>query len=108
MMTFGITANTGKQFVRLLLPDVMQWFSEKGVPYVLDERTAQHLGLRPEGHRRLNLASLCAECDMVLTFGGDGTILSTVREFGARSIPILGVKIGGMGFLADLAPAIVD
>jgi NAD+ kinase len=41
---------------------------------------------------------------MVLTFGGDGTILSTVREIGTHSIPILGIKIGGMGFLADLNP----
>jgi len=46
-----------------------------------------------------------AEADLVLVFGGDGSILHVARRLGARSVPVLGVNYGRFGFLADLAPA---
>lgn len=46
--------------------------------------------------RELNTA------DAVICFGGDGTILHTAKAATKRGIPILGVNIGTMGFLAEL------
>ncbi len=40
--------------------------------------------------------------DAVICFGGDGTILHTAKAATKRGIPILGVNIGTMGFLAEL------
>jgi len=39
--------------------------------------------------------------DCILSIGGDGTILSTVRRLGKKKIPILGIHIGHLGFLAQ-------
>ena len=39
--------------------------------------------------------------DFILSIGGDGTILSTVRRLGKKTIPILGIHIGHLGFLAQ-------
>ena len=39
--------------------------------------------------------------DLVFSIGGDGTILSTVRKLGKKQIPVLGVHIGNLGFLAQ-------
>ncbi len=46
--------------------------------------------------------------DIVLCFGGDGTMLRTARLVGPRSIPILGVKIGRVGFLTTALPETLD
>ncbi len=44
------------------------------------------------------------EGEMLIAFGGDGTILSAARLVGERSTPILGVNLGKLGFLAEFSP----
>lgn len=42
--------------------------------------------------------------DMVIVLGGDGSILRGCRQLGVRQLPILGINLGRLGFLADLSP----
>jgi len=42
--------------------------------------------------------------DVAVVLGGDGSILRACRSLGAAQIPILGVNLGRLGFLADLSP----
>ena len=44
------------------------------------------------------------ETDMAVVLGGDGAILRACRQFDARQVPILGVNLGRLGFLADVSP----
>lgn len=48
------------------------------------------------------------EADMVLSIGGDGTFLKAANRVGARSIPILGINTGRLGFLADISPEEIE
>jgi NAD+ kinase len=43
-----------------------------------------------------------ATADLVLVFGGDGSILRVARRLGTNAIPVLGVNYGQVGFLVDL------
>lgn len=44
------------------------------------------------------------EADFAISMGGDGTFLKTAERIGQKEIPILGVNMGRLGFLADITP----
>lgn len=48
------------------------------------------------------------DADMILCLGGDGTMLSAVRSLQGREIPVLGINLGGLGFLTAMSSAELD
>jgi len=44
------------------------------------------------------------EADLIIGIGGDGTMLNCSRRYGSKGLPILGVNLGKLGFLTDIAP----
>lgn len=46
-----------------------------------------------------DIATLARESDLLLVFGGDGTMLRAARDIAGSATPILGINIGGLGFL---------
>ena len=44
------------------------------------------------------------DAEMALVLGGDGSILRAARQMGYRQLPVVGVNLGRLGFLADLSP----
>tara|TARA_Y100001970_G_scaffold293937_1_gene444815 strand:+ start:147 stop:1028 length:882 start_codon:yes stop_codon:yes gene_type:complete len=44
------------------------------------------------------------KADLIISIGGDGTLLACARKFGLKGLPLLGINLGNVGFLADLAP----
>jgi len=68
------------------------WFTSQGL-------AARHLENEPEPV----IAALPAGTEFIVVLGGDGTILSVARHYGRLGLPILGVNMGGLGFLTEMS-----
>lgn len=105
-MTYGITGNTQKEKLWEPVADLVHWLAARDLAFCLHEAVACGLA-----ERDLTSSALCAQrserdlasaSDVILSFGGDGTMLRSAHEVGTRGTPILGVNIGRLGFLADI------
>lgn len=77
---------------------LVKWLEEHQVSARLDDEAADQTG--GAGGTR---AEIAAEVDLLVVLGGDGTLLSVARESGERAVPILGVNLGTLGFLTEIA-----
>ena len=77
------------------------------VRLVENEEPAVEVGAGP-GIEIVAADDLVDGCDLVITLGGDGTILRAAELTRERGIPILGVNLGHVGFLAELESDDVD
>jgi len=57
----------------------------------------------PQGIQRVNESVLKKRAQLFLSLGGDGTLLSTARFLSGLPVPIVGVNLGRLGFLADIS-----
>jgi NAD+ kinase len=79
---------TVRQIVRLI--------EKRGLEVLLDPETSRSLKRQQRAVR--------APADLYVVLGGDGTLLSVARSIAAHPRPILGVNLGGLGFLAEIGP----
>jgi len=77
---------------------VVAWLRAHSIEVLLDTTSAALLN-EEGGMPKIQLAE---KADVLLVLGGDGTILSAARLAAERSIPILGVNMGGLGFLTEV------
>jgi NAD+ kinase len=106
-MSIGIVGNLGKEGLREAVIRLVGELDRHEEAYIIDADIAALLGAAaPDGMvKRCRTAEQCvAEASMLIAFGGDGTILSAARMVGSRSTPILGINLGKLGFLAEVAP----
>lgn len=104
-MTYGITGNTEKDELWAPAAELVSWLARERIPFRLARDLAD--GLRARGLLDAGLADCAAddlarESDIILSFGGDGTLLRSAHEVDSLETPILGVNIGRLGFLADI------
>jgi NAD+ kinase len=92
-----------KQFFKVI--DKIANFFENKKNYVIlltDEFKGIDLDLDINDKIEIDTFENCvSKSDYIFSIGGDGTILSTVRKLGSKQIPVLGIHIGSLGFLAQ-------
>jgi NAD+ kinase len=84
--------------VKSILHDVVIWLRARSIDVILDTTSASLLDEQENYHN----TPLASKADVLLVLGGDGTMLNAARLAGERGIPILGVNMGGMGFLTEV------
>jgi len=79
------------------LRTLAEWSAQGGLPLLVEKEAAD---LVPDLHlAAARRADLPTQVDLLVVLGGDGTLLSMARAVGDLGIPIVGVNLGGLGFL---------
>ncbi|MBP2674241.1 MAG: putative inorganic polyphosphate/ATP-NAD kinase ((P)/ATP kinase)(ppnK) [Deltaproteobacteria bacterium] len=98
MKCIGIIAKHTDPRAESIVSDLCKWLKGQGREVVYDRETAALIG-RSDGILRSKLPE---RCDFVVVIGGDGTLLSAARVVGGSGKPILGVNLGGLGFMTAI------
>lgn len=96
----AIISKPQKPELKDTLAELLAWFGARGYGCLLDPESAAYLG---RGHNAVDRPEMPDQHpDVVVTLGGDGTLLSAARAFAHTGTPILGCNLGSLGFLTEV------
>ncbi len=100
-MKIGIIAKTHRADVGDQLRSALDFLESRGCELIVEDVAVQEFSLhRLAGHRREAIPALA---DVIIVFGGDGTLLSAARLVKHHRAPILGVNLGSLGFMTEIS-----
>jgi len=97
MKRIGIICKAGITKPAETLKELLPWLRQKGCETFVDTETASSLNM--DGFPRSEISSLS---EIIIVLGGDGTMLSTCRLVADKGVPVLGINIGGLGFITEV------
>jgi NAD+ kinase len=97
-MKLGIIPNLTKDKDLNVTRSILYWFANKGIDIYLEADIAKSLNYENNGFNRDEMYSTC---DVVIVLGGDGTILNIARQSSQYGVPLFGINLGHLGFLAE-------
>jgi NAD+ kinase len=99
----GLVVHAGREGAVEAAQSLIEWLRERGVTTRCLE------GEAPWADEKAPAAEFAPGLDLVLSVGGDGTLLRAAQLANQADVPLLGVKVGRLGFLTEVEPeAAVD
>lgn len=78
--------------------DLINWLEEKSCLPLVEAHLARLIGYS----RVLTDEEIREQAELVVVLGGDGTLISVARLFSGKTVPIVGVNLGSLGFLTEV------
>lgn len=100
MMQIAVFPNISKRRSGEIVDRIFNFYRNKNVRLVMPATEARQF-------RKEEYGLPCVErvhIDMALSIGGDGTLIGVFRRFQEQGIPVCGINLGTLGFLADIEP----
>ncbi len=97
----GLITNSGVKAIQTTLTEVVEYLASHDRKVILDKCCADLLG----SEHKLDVYEaneLGQHCDLVIAIGGDGTMLMASHILCDFNVPLLGINLGHVGFLADI------
>ena len=98
MRAAGFVVHPGRPAAAVAAGSLVDWLQDRGV----ETRTLD--GTEAEAESEIDARSFSTGLDLIVSVGGDGTFLRAARLASRSGIPVLGVKVGRMGFLTEVEP----
>lgn len=99
MKRIGVTFHTDRPLIKEVTRKIIDWAALNDIEVCLSVELADRVG----SAKVILPADDIWKCsDVILTLGGDGSMLASARAFGKHGIPILGINLGKLGFLTEV------
>jgi NAD+ kinase len=104
MNRIGIIAKKNKPEAVTIARNLVEWLRPKKIEVYIEEEIGKLFSpTLPEGcWKPIQREAIPTDVEMIIVLGGDGTLLSVARQVWNKNIPILGVNLGGLGFLTEI------
>jgi NAD+ kinase len=103
-MLIGIIANITKENVFEVVSSFIQKLKDNGLDYILTRALAEEkdkLKIKLEENMSADDSEIYEKSDIIISIGGDGTMLSTAFHAHFYDKPVLGINLGKLGFLVE-------
>jgi NAD+ kinase len=97
MKRIGFICKAGRREPVELIKTLLPWLHDRNCSVFLEKEAASALGLGGCG-----IEDIPDLVDFLVVLGGDGTMISAARLVAGRNIPIMGVNLGGLGFITEI------
>lgn len=104
MTTIGVWARPDLSAAGNALGDLVRWLRGRDARVCIERRTASLVAqAEASGCLVVEGSEVAARSDALVVLGGDGTLLRVSHALDRRSVPVLGVNFGSLGFLTEIA-----
>jgi NAD+ kinase len=95
MRVIGVVVKRGRAQAVELARELVTWITRRGLTALVEAEVSEPIRDASGASKE----EIIAQADLIVVLGGDGTLLSVARLMQQRAVPILGVNLGGLGFL---------
>ena len=105
MDKFFIIANRQKDKELKTARKVEAYLNSKGKSCILREETSEQ---KARSNHYTDVEKIPKDVECIIVIGGDGTLLQAARDVVNRQIPLLGINMGTLGYLAEIDRSSID
>ena len=99
--SIAISTSSSERNIPIIAKQLIEVLSNKEIEILLDKNLSLETNKK---YKSYSEKTIIQRADLVIAIGGDGTMLNASRRYGSKGIPILGINLGKLGFLTDIAP----